>query len=144
MAFSIPHFTNCRISSIIPSKASPTQLRTSRWTMRKWPISTRISRGTCKAYLVSQRFLMLMDSKPPGTWHGYCCLLKAYCWNKWSWWGAKLAFTELGGMLIWKEHQTDSHSMRHPKQLSDEFSKNSGCGPHDAFSTEVVPFHLDR
>lgn len=65
MAFSIPHFTNCRISSIIRSKASPTQLRTSRWTMRKWPISTRISRGTCKAYLVSQRFLMLMDGKPP-------------------------------------------------------------------------------
>ena len=54
----------------LPSKASPTRqdMRTSRWTMRKWPISTRISRGTCKTYLASTRaFCMLMDSKPPDT-----------------------------------------------------------------------------
>ena len=34
--------------------------------------------------------------------------------------------------------------MSDSKQLSDGFSKSSGCGPHDAFSTEVVPFHLHQ
>lgn len=103
MAFSIPHLTNCRISSIsCQPPAGPCV---------SGPSPPESPEGPARHILRPSAFACLWTGNHP-IWQDITSLMYVIVMlfaqslllqtKKTSWWGAKLAFTELRGVLIWK------------------------------------------